>query len=351
MRRRIVYLAVLLAAGAAAVAMMIRAEGTFNGAAQAARGNSAAREVQGSPICAAGKVEPVSEEIQIGSQVSGVLREVPVEEGQHVRKGQTIAILDNSDYAARVEEARATVDERRADLDRLVDGARQQERREATAAVEEARAVLANARAERQRRESLFATGDISRSDWERADREYQVAEARLAQAAEHASFVDAPARADERARDEASLALARAQLAESEALLEKTIVRAPFDGVVLKRFRKAGESVSDKGDTPIVSFGDESRLRVRVDVDETDVARLRLGERAWFTAPAFGTQKFWGRVVRIASELGKKNVETGDPAEKVDTKVLETLVELDGHPPLPAGLRVDSYILAGEEK
>ena len=342
MRKRIVTLFVLLAAGAAAVAMMIRAEGKSAAVAPPPSNPPAA-------ICAPGKVEPVSEEIHIGSQVAGVLREVPVEEGQHLRKGQTIAILDNGDYAARVSEARATVEERRADLERLVNGAREQERREAAAAVEEARAVLANARAERQRREALFATGDISRSDWERADREFQVAQAHLAQLTEHASFVDAPARADERARAEAALALAQAQLTESQALLEKTVVRAPFHGAVLKRFRKAGETVSDKGDTPIVSFGDDSRLRVRVDVDETDVARLRLGERAWFTAPAFGTEKFWGHVVRIGSELGKKNVETGDPAEKVDTKVLETLVELDGHPPLPAGLRVDSYIVATE--
>ena len=111
-------------------------------------------------------------------------------------------------------------------------------------------------------------------------------------------------------------------------------------------RFRRAGEAVSDKADTPVVSFGENSRLRVRVDVDETDIARLRVGARAYFTAQAFGAQKFWGRVVRIGQELGKKNIETDQPGEKVDTKVLETIVELDGRPPLPAGLRVDSYLL-----
>jgi HlyD family secretion protein len=343
MKKRIVSLTVLLAVGGAAIAWMTHAQPKN----QASPAQAPAAEPN--PVCAPGKIEPLSEEIQIGSQLSGVLLSVPVDEGQHVRKGQTIAVLDNRDYAARVEEARATVEVRRAELDRIVNGARDQERREAAAAVEEARAVLANARAEKQRQEALFTTGDISRSDWERAEREFQVAEARVAQTAQHASFIDAPAREDERARAQASLALAQAQLAESQALLEKTIVRAPIDGVILKRFRKGGETVSDKGDTPIVAFGDDSRLRVRVDVDETDVAHLRLGQRAWFTAPAFGTQKFWGRVVRIGGELGKKNIQTSDPAEKVDTKVLETLVELDGHPPLPSGLRVDSFILAGE--
>jgi HlyD family secretion protein len=245
-----------------------------------------------------------------------------------------------------VEEARATVEMRQSELDRVVNGAREQERGEASASVEEAKAVLAEAKSEMLRRQSLFQTGDISRTDWERAQREYQVAEARVNQAAQHYAFLDAPARTDERAKAASNLALARAQLAEAEALLAKTIIRAPFDGTVLKRFRKAGEVVTDKSDSPIVSFGDDSRLRVRVEVDETDVARVKVGDRAWFTAQAFGDQKFWGRVVRIGRLFGRKNVETEDPAEKIDAKILETLVDLDGHPPLPAGLRMDSFIV-----
>ncbi len=346
MRKRLVYTGIMVVAGAAGVAAMIHART----ASQQAMGTAKAKpsRAEEAVISAAGRVEPVSEEVKIGSQLAGVLREV-VEESRHLRAGQVIAVLDNADYAARAAAARATVEVRRAELDRIVNGARDQERREAAASVEEAQAILANARAEVQRRQSLYESGDISRSDWERTEREYQVAEARLRQATERHSFVDAPAREDERARAEASLALARAQLAEAEALLEKTIVRAPFDGTVLKRFRKAGETVSDKGDTPIVSFGDDSRLRVRVDVDETDVARLRRGDRAWFTSEAFGPQKFWGTVVRVGRELGKKNVQTDEPSEKLDTKVLETLVELEGHPPLPPGLRVDSFIQVGE--
>jgi HlyD family secretion protein len=344
MKKRIVTLAVLLAAGAATIAAVLRAQHPAAAPAAPASQN----EVSASAICAAGKVEPMSEEIEIGSEIAGSLREVPVEEGQHLRKGQIIAVVDNADYAARVAEARATVAVRQAALDRVVNGAREQERREAEASVTAARAVVENARSEQARKQSLFSTGDISRSDWENADREYRVAEARLAEAVAHFQFLDAPARADERDRAAADLALARAQLAEQEALLEKTVVRAPFDGAVLKRLRKAGESVSDKGDTPIVRFGDNSRLRVRIDVDETDVARVALGERAYFTAQAFGKQRFWGTVTRLGQSLGKKNIDTGDPAEKTDTKVLETLVDLDGHPPLPSGLRVDSFILGG---
>ncbi len=347
MKKRIICTTILLIAGGAAVAAVIHGRTATRQAPPAAVSGEAGNTI----ICAAGKVEPVSEVIKIGSELAGVLREVPVEEGQHLRNGQVIAVLANGEYEARVRAAAATIAVRQAELERIVNGARDQERREVAAAVEEAEAVLANARAEMARRQSLLQTGDLSRSDWERTEREYHVAEARLRQATQRYALVDAPARADDRKRAEAGLALARAQLAEAEALLEKTVVRAPFDGIVLRRFRKTGETVSDRGDTPIVSFGDDSRLRVRVDVDETDVARVHPGDRAYVTAQAFGPQKFWGRVVRVGRELGKKNVPTDEPSEKLDTKVLETLVELDGHPPLPLSLRVDSYILAGGGK
>jgi len=94
--------------------------------------------------------------------------------------------------------------------------------------------------------------------------------------------------------------------------------------------------------------------VRVRVDVDETDVARLRLGQSAYVTADAFAGQRFPGRVVRIGQLLGKKTVRTDEPSERVDTKVLETLIELDDRPPasggagardLPLGLRVQAFI------
>jgi HlyD family secretion protein len=350
MKKRYLYLGMLLAAGAATLFVTVRAR-TAGAASAAVTAKAARMPPEAGMVSAQGKVEPVSEEIKISAEIEGTLREVPVDEGEHLRRGDTIAVVDNADYAARVAEARATVALKQAELDRIVNGAREQEREEAAASVEEANAVLENARAELARKQSLFKTGDISRSDEERAEREYRVAEARLQESAKHHAFLDAPARTDERERAAADLDLARAQFAEAEALLVKTIVRAPFDGTVLKRYHKAGESVSNKGDTPIVAFGNDARLRVRVDVDETDVAKVHAGDRAWFTAEAFGAQKFYGRVVRVGNELGKKNVATDDPAERIDTKVLETLVELDGRPPLPTGLRVDSYIQIGGGK
>ncbi len=116
----------------------------------------------------------------------------------------------------------------------------------------------------------------------------------------------------------------------------------------MLRKHHRSGESVSNSSTVPdpILTIGDRKTLRVRVDVDETDVGKVQIGQKAYVTADAFGKQRFWGRVVRVGQQLGPKNVRTDEPTEKVDTKILETLVELDPGTQLPDGLRVDAFII-----
>jgi HlyD family secretion protein len=173
------------------------------------------------------------------------------------------------------------------------------------------------------------------------------VARARYDAAVERHAFIDAAAREEDRSKGEAEVALARANVEQARAMWEKTFVRAPINGVILRKHLKPGESVSDMRDTPIVTLADSSTLRVRVDVDETDVGKIRLGQRAYVTADAYQGKKFWGRVIRIGRVLGKKNVRTDEPTERVDTKILETLIELEPGETLPLGLRVDAFLQA----
>jgi HlyD family secretion protein len=303
-----------------------------------------------SPVAAGpGLVEPLSEEVRVSAQIGGRLDRVLVDEGDRVTAGQVLAVIDNEDYRARVESARADLGRREAERRRVVNGARTQERQEAAAAVAEAEAILENARAEQVRRQNLLAQRVISRAEAEDAERAARVAQARVDAARQRFNLIDAEAREEDRAQADADVALARARLEEARAIYEKTLIRAPIDGVILRRHRKAGESVSTQFDSPIVTMADDRVRRVRVDVDETDVGRIVVGQPAYVTADAFGTRRFAGQVVRIGQLLGRKNVRTDEPTERVDTKVLETLVELDDARELPLGLRVEAFIMRGE--
>lgn len=308
----------------------------------------AARSANEGLIAAPGRVEAVSEEIRVSSELSGRLKSVNVEEGDRVKRGQVLAELENADYRARVGSAEAEMQLREAELRRTVNGSRAEERREAEAAKQAGRAILENAKSEAERRRGLAARGVISRDEAERFERAYRVAQAEYEQASQRFALVDAEAREEDRAKAEANAAAARAQYEEARAVYEKSLIRAPMDGVILRKLRHTGESVSTQFDSPVITMADDSVLRVRLDVDETDVAKLKVGQRAYVTAEAYGDQKFEGRVIRVGRILGKKNVRTDEPTEHVDTKILETVVELKAGDRLPLGLRVDGFVLTG---
>jgi HlyD family secretion protein len=247
-----------------------------------------------------------------------------------------------------VESARANVIAKEATLRKVINGARRQERDEAWSSVNEAKAVMENAKSELRRRQELFSAGVVSREELDRYAREADVAQAKYDAAVQQHALVDDHAREEDRSFAQADLKLAEGQLAEAQARYDKTFIRSPIDGSVLRKHHRSGESVSNSSTVPdpILTIGDRKTLRVRVDVDETDVSKVNIGQRAYVTADAFGKQKFWGHVVRVGQQLGPKNVRTDEPTEKVDTKILETLVELDPGSQLPDGLRVDAFII-----
>lgn len=300
-----------------------------------------------------GKVEPSTENIALGSELSGKLKAVNVEEGDTVRKGQVLAVLENADYAAQVASAEAQVKQKEATLRKVVNGARSQERLEAESTVRAQEAVMNNARSEMVRRQKLFAAGVISREEAERYAREYDVAKAKYQEVAEHYSLVDDHAREEDQSAAEAELQLARAQLDDARARYEKTLIKSPIDGTVLRKHHRQGESVSNSSTVPdpILTIGDKKVLRVRVEVDETEVSKVQVGQKAYVTADAYGPQKFWGKVVRVGEQLGRKNIRTDEPTEKIDSKILETLVELEPGTQLPVGLRVDAFIVTERQQ
>ncbi|KAF0136428.1 MAG: HlyD family secretion protein [Methylocystaceae bacterium] len=295
---------------------------------------------------APGMVEPEGEEREVAAQATGVIREMRVEENDEVAAGQIIAALDNTEQVARLESARAALALRQAELERLTNGARAEERREARDALMEADAALDLARREHERRLPLTKSGVSPQAALDQATSHWNVNKARRAAIAERLAMLEAPPRAEDLAAARARVRLAEADVALSEALLEKTLVRSPIAGTILRRSRVAGEAVTHVPPTPIAIVGNVRGLRVRADVDETDVGKIVAGQRVEVTADAFPNQKFGGRVFRVSSRMGSKVVQTGRPTDRVDAKALQVLIDLDAGVKLPVGLRVDAYFL-----
>jgi multidrug resistance efflux pump len=116
---------------------------------------------------------------------------------------------------------------------------------------------------------------------------------------------------------------------------------------VILRRTAEVGAIVTLMQPLPIVTLADLSSLEVRAEVDEADIATIRIGQTAYATADAFVDQRFPVRITRITRELGRKTVRDDDPRARVDTRVLEVIAQFSTAPgaTLPIGLRMDVHL------
>jgi len=140
--------------------------------------------------------------------------------------------------------------------------------------------------------------------------------------------------------------AAAAATLDEMRAVLAYATVRAPFRGTVVRKFKEIGEAVSiSVGPDPLFRLADLSRLKVIAEVPETDIAAVRAGQPAEVTLNAYAGERFPATVARVGLAAGRKRLRSDDPRERLDEKVVEVELHLDGDLRLRSGMTVDASI------
>ncbi len=233
------------------------------------------------------------EEMQVGFKVAGRVSGIAVDLGSVVRKNQVLARLDPTDFLLRVDQAEAGLRQARARLGLSIEGSDDRIDPEQTAPVREARAVLNEARLNRDRMEKLVEKNYISKTEFDAAVSKLLVAESRY-----QASLEDVRDRQAILAQRRSELALARQQLADA------TLV-SPTDGAVRERKASAGEYLA--AGTPVAILVRMHPLRLKVAVPERDAGAIRFGQAVRVTTEAV-TAAQQGRVVRISPALDKQN-------------------------------------------
>jgi HlyD family secretion protein len=298
-------------------------------------------------LAAPGRVEGKSEATDIGTGADGILSAVLVEEGQKVVVGQLLATVDCANLEQEISAARAETESRQQARKRLIRGSRDEERARAAADSSAAQAELNQADLHFRRTKSLVEEGVVSRETFDQAKRDFEVSRAKLQSVQERERQVNAPPLAEEVALADAEVKVAQDRVATGVARLDKCRIKSPMAGTVLRVHKRSGESVSTIYPQPILTVADTSQLRVRAEVDERDIGRVRLNQRVVITSDASPDRPVEGKVVRLASQMGRKQVRSGDPAEKSDRDVLEVLVEFDRQDThLVVGLRVTVQFL-----
>ena len=230
-------------------------------------------------------------EVSVGSDIGGTVAQISVNEKDRVRKGDVIAIIRADDTRAALAQARSHLGEVDADI-RLYES-------------------------ESARWRKLFEQEVGSKEAWERAQRDLDAARARRAAAVDDVRRL--------------------------EALLEKTQVVAPIDGVIVERARHTGETVT-AGQT-IVTIADLSRMRIEAEIDEYDAARVKVGGGVRLRAEGYEGQQWRGTIEEVPDSVVSRRLKPQDPAKPIDTRVLLVKVAMSEPTPLKLGQRVDIQI------
>jgi len=316
-------------------------------------------------VTALGRLEPKGEVIQLSAAAStqaSRVEQLLVKEGDRIKIGQTIAILDSRDRAsAAVDEAESQVRVAQAKLAQIQAGAKQVEivaqqaaitRLEAqhqgdidaeTATVARLQAQVQNATVENQRYETLYQDGAISASQLdskrltlETAQKNLQEAQAvlRRTQTTSSPQLSEAKATLNRIAEvrpvnvqaAEAKVSQAIAAVNQAKANLEQAFVKSPQNGMVLDINTRPGELIGNSG---IVEIGQTDPMYAVAEVYQSDISRVRSGQRVRLTSDSFPAQ-LQGTVEWIGAQVQRQNTVNTDPSENIDARVIEVHVRLD---------------------
>jgi HlyD family secretion protein len=214
-------------------------------------------------VAASGTLNPVTS-VQVGTQVSGQVKELFVDFNSPVKAGQLIARIDPETFLYRVRQNEADLEAARAAAGRT-------------------QVSLANAQRDLARTRELVQREFVSPADLDRAQAQFDLARAEVSSA-------------------QAVVAQRSAQLASARVDLARTEIRAPVDGVVIKRSVDVGQTVAASLQAPelFVIARDLRDMQVETSIDEADVGRIRVGQRATFTVDAFPGRTFTGEVRQV---------------------------------------------------
>jgi HlyD family secretion protein len=142
----------------------------------------------------------------------------------------------------------------------------------------------------------------------------------------------------------EGQLNVARAELLGVQAAVEKLMIRAPIASTVLQVNAKTGELATPSAAQPLLLLGDISAMRVRAELDERDLAGIKIGQTVLVRSAAFREREFAGKVLSIAPLVQSSRISSRDQRNLTDVSVAEVVVDLAEPGPLTAGMKVDVY-------
>ena len=242
-----------------------------------------------------GKADVEGGIIQVAARTQGIVREVDVNEGDVVKKGQVLAKLEDEVPRLAADTAVANLSQANAQM-ALTDS-------QLTAAEREA-----------DRLKPLIAAHYVSTQSLDQAQDAVRNANATLE-------------------AQRAQVGVAQTQLSQARYALELTVVRAPADGRIVRRYANPGVGASTLNVTSMFDLEPDTQRIVRAEVSESAEPSVAVGQSVQLLADADQSKSFPGKVLRIAPVFGARKLQSDDPSQQTDDRVVEVVVSADGAP------------------
>lgn len=257
-----------------------------------------------SPYAAAanGKVDVEGGIIPVAARRAGIIREVLVNEGDAVARGQILARQEDEEPRLAANRASAALGEARARLVGL-------------------EVAVSTARRERERLRALAESNFLAAQKLDQADDQVRQSEAELA-------------------LGQATVDTARAALAQAQYELELTLVRAPVEGRIARRYANPGAGASTLNVSTLFDLEPKAPRIVRAEVTEGSLPAVAVGQAVEISPEAEPGKRYRGEVLRVSAVFGARRLQSDDPAERKDERVVEVVVSA-GEAPLLIGQRV----------
>jgi multidrug resistance efflux pump len=267
-------------------------------------------------VTAKGVVES-ADDVELSSQVKGTIARVLVEEGAQVTKGQLLLEFDQTKIEAQRRQARSALAAAEARYRQADTGYRSEDVSMVRSGKDRAKAVYSQARDEYERQRRLFEKDAATQVDLNRAKERMMVAEGDLSGANANLSKYVKGVRPEERDQARSDVERARADLMFIEGVIKDYRIYAPVSGIVAERHKNSAEG-ADVG-TPLLRIINPQTMRIRAEIEETDVGKVKEGQQVEVSVDAFRDKVFRGRVSKVFPVVHKKTQKNFDPMASFD--------------------------------
>ena len=259
-----------------------------------------------------------TKDVIVSAQVGGVILKQLRDEGDIVKEGDTLLIIDHESLDLQLKQSEALEQGAKAQYDLLINGARKEDIKSAGELLNQAKANFELAEKDYNRMKNLYDLQAITKKQYDEAETRFTVTKSQLTAAEQSFNKIKNLARTEEKEQAKANLDKSSAAVLLIKKSIKDCYVTSPLNGVIAKRFNEKGEYIAPLGSLFKISNQDD--IEIKIYISETDLGKVKIGQEAKISVDSYKDKTYNGKVIYISpeAEFTPKNIQTKDERTKL---------------------------------